>query len=840
MKRSLILFFLVSLNLPGKPDLPQPLQFNYHDVPLRQVLEDLSDRIGIRFVFYDQLVETRSVSCRFSSRSVASILNRIILPQGLSYERTSGNVFTLYRRSVPPHTWILQGQVLSGDSSGIENAAVFLTELSIGALTDAQGCFVFMDVPVSPCQILISHPMFESLGRSADSTQVYQIIVLTPRPIEGLILDRTGTEIRTMKKRNRAAPLPEEKLPVTQEKVWPPAMLLFRTGTPLVSLHSPLNLGTDPFSCAGLILYDGIPWLVNACAFEMSGFHSLNTGHIRSGISHEGCSACCEQVEPPVPDRRISSTVEWVPWQVKGRFLWSVSHLTLFVASGRSVFLSGFHPFYEACEDYQQLTRYRSIRPVRSPIYRHSDFSSKIIWNVNPADRLSLTMLQMKDRLNTAFDEAVADPETMTDRTGQTGARLAWRHQWSRSAQSGAEVVFSENWDRYLYQNEPFISGKFTDRADFSTGYGQIVHQQPVNSWWHIRLAGGLSRTKSVQKLEATRQTVAAMHSERTVFYVNASQRLAPFVLLEGILNTGARYDPDTHTAVLNPALMLRYRVRQPLILGAEWAEIQADWLSVPNQYLTDQPWRVRTFRMAAGSGFPAEKIRRFVLSLESTAPQSFHASLFYHELTGLLYGTGSSGEVLPSGNRCFISGSGTSYGSQFEAEVEANAFDFWISYQWTKTRHHLPSLNGNRDFIPEWHRDHVIRGLIQASPFNMDLRLTGIWAGGSVFIKRLPVYQMTAYGPDYRLTLPSGAWETEHSSAYFRMDGSVEKRIPFKGTGLILGLTVINLLNRTNVIGPYYFLESSDADALLPRTFLNMPDLPRTAFFTVRVDFFR
>lgn len=840
MKRYFTIILLLSLSFSAKPDLPKPLLFNYQNVSMRQVLENLSNRIGVRFVFYDQLVENRPVSCRFSSRSVTSILNRIILPQGLLYERTSENVFTLYQRVVPPHTWILQGQVLSADSTGIENGTVFLTELSSEVLTDVQGCFVFMDIPASPCQILITHPEFESIQRSVDSTQVYQVIVLRPRQIERTPVDSTGMEIRTIEERTPAIPLPEENFNIRPAKVWPQASFLSRTGYPLVSLYSPLSQGTDPFSCAGVILYDGIPWFVNACAFEMTGFHTLNTGNIHSGINPDGCSLFCEQINAPIPDRRVSGTAEWEPWQVKGRFLWSGRpELTLFVALGRTVFLSKLQPFYEHCEEYQQLIRYRSIRPAQSPLYQHSDFSSKIEWNAYSSDRFSLTLLRVRDRLNTAYSEAVLDPETMTDQTAQTGARLAWQHLWGPSSQSGAEAVLSENRDRYLYENEPLLSGKFTDRADFSTGYAQITHQQSFSSWWQVRLAGGFAQTNSAQKVETAYQTLAAMNSERKVFYINARQHFAPSVLLQGIVDTGVRYDPDTHTAVYNPALTLKYRIRQCLTLGAELAEMRADWLSVPNQYLTDQPWRVRTFRLASGSDYPAERIRRFVLSLESTAP-SVHAALFYHELTGLLYGTSSTMGILHSDDSPFLTGSGNSYGSQVETELEGNAFDIWISYRWTKTRHHFHVLNGNRDFIPEWHRDHVIRGVMQASPLNLDLRLTGIWASGSVFIRRSPVYQMTAYGPDFRLSLPSGAWETDHSPSYFRMDCSVSKRIFFKGSELTLGATLINLLNRANVIGPYYFLESADANAELPRTFLNMPDLPRMAYFTVRVRFFR
>ena len=842
MKRCLILFFLFSLNLSGKPDLPQPLEFDYQDVPMRLVLEDLSERIGIRFVFYDQLVENRSVFCRFSSASVSSILNRIILPQGLLYEETSENTITLFRRTVPPHTWILQGQILSGDSAGIADAAVYLTELSIGMLTDAQGCFVFMDVPVSPCLIRISRKGFESLQRSVDSTQAYQLIVLRPEPVEGLRIDPADSPVRTAEKRASALYLPHREMHSGPARVWPPASFLFRTGTPFSGLRSPMNQGADPFSCSGMILYDGIPWVVNACRFEVSGFHSMNTGNIQPGSGRDGYPVFCERYDIPLTESRsVSGSMEVTPWQVSGRFfLTKIPALNIFVAAGQSYFLSTFQGFYDAWEDYQQLARYRSIRPARSPLYRHTDFSSKIGWNAGSAGRFSLTVLHIRDRLNTGFSDAAPDPETLTDQTTQTGARLAWHHEWSAGARSGAEAVFTENRDRYRYHNSQFLTGNFTDRAEFSTGYARVTHLQPVYSWWQIQMTGGYAQTKSVHRIDADGQMLDKLKSGRTVFYAAAKQSMNPSVLLQGVFDTELRYDPAIPAAIMNSSLVLRYRLRQSVTMAAEWAENQTDWHSVPNQYLTEQPWRIRTFRLAAGSAYPAEKIRHWSLSVESAGRHSVKAALFYDELANLMIAAGSSGSVPGADNDLFLTGSGTVSGAWFEAELKGKLFDFWLSYRWAKNSHRFQSLNGSRSFVPEWHRDHSIQGVMQTSLLNLNTRVTGIWASGAAFIERPPVYQMTAYGPDYRLSLPSESWNIEYSRPCLRMDCSVSKSVALRGAELTLQAAVINLLNRLNVIGPYYFIEPAEADAELPQTFLNMPDLPRTAYFSVSVRLFR
>ena len=119
------------------------------DQPLRTVLEEITKQTEAKFVYDDELVDGKTVTCRFDSTSLQKVLQRITEETELSFKFQSDQRIVLYKKiSNQSERGIIKGRVVDASSKiGLEGANIFLSGTSIGSSTNENGEFTISNIP---------------------------------------------------------------------------------------------------------------------------------------------------------------------------------------------------------------------------------------------------------------------------------------------------------------------------------------------------------------------------------------------------------------------------------------------------------------------------------------------------------------------------------------------------------------------------------------------------------------------------------------------------------------------------------------------------------------------
>jgi ferric enterobactin receptor len=124
--------------------------------PLRNVLKTLSDRSGVGFVFQDDLIAGRSVSCEFDNLPMGRALDSLLNPLGIAYKRISNGPFVLYDEQTANR--LIKGWVVDASSgNGLSYANIVEEGTSAGTTSETDGSFLLRNSRSDSCTIRVSY-----------------------------------------------------------------------------------------------------------------------------------------------------------------------------------------------------------------------------------------------------------------------------------------------------------------------------------------------------------------------------------------------------------------------------------------------------------------------------------------------------------------------------------------------------------------------------------------------------------------------------------------------------------------------------------------------------------
>lgn len=155
------------------------------DLPLKSVLTQIARNGNINFVFRDELIQEKRVSCQFTDASVDEILKQILSPYKLSYRWTSENVIVLFNETPAPLK-------IKGIVRDVENhrplpyANIIISDTRQGSASDSEGYFQINHVAANLCSLKVSYIGYntEELVAFASNHPELLEIVMTQNPIE--------------------------------------------------------------------------------------------------------------------------------------------------------------------------------------------------------------------------------------------------------------------------------------------------------------------------------------------------------------------------------------------------------------------------------------------------------------------------------------------------------------------------------------------------------------------------------------------------------------------------------------------------------------------------------
>jgi TonB family protein len=102
----LILFFLVVLcnNILSQSISERNISLICNNEPLRTVLDEIRIRTGVNFIYQDDLVDSKNITCRIENSPVKNAVRKVLAGLDISFRNFDEKVFVLFEEKKPVKT----------------------------------------------------------------------------------------------------------------------------------------------------------------------------------------------------------------------------------------------------------------------------------------------------------------------------------------------------------------------------------------------------------------------------------------------------------------------------------------------------------------------------------------------------------------------------------------------------------------------------------------------------------------------------------------------------------------------------------------------------------------
>ncbi|MBN2105527.1 TonB-dependent receptor [bacterium] len=167
-------------------------------MPLESVLHEIFHKTKINFVFNDQFIKDKQVTCDFESALFEEVLKNILSPYRLSYRWTSDNVIVLFNEAMTLSS--IQGIVLDAESDRpLPYANVVLNGTEKGSASDSVGYFQIDRVGMPSCSLTVSYIGYNPEERMVFASNRSELIeiIMKQNPVLTESVTVTGDHIRS-------------------------------------------------------------------------------------------------------------------------------------------------------------------------------------------------------------------------------------------------------------------------------------------------------------------------------------------------------------------------------------------------------------------------------------------------------------------------------------------------------------------------------------------------------------------------------------------------------------------------------------------------------------------
>lgn len=101
---TIILLVFLSAGYYSQPLNRKDISLNCNNNPLRSVLDDIRIQTGINFIYHDNLVDNKKVTCKFEKSDVKDAVKRVLSGFNISYKKFGEKAFVLFKEKKPVKT----------------------------------------------------------------------------------------------------------------------------------------------------------------------------------------------------------------------------------------------------------------------------------------------------------------------------------------------------------------------------------------------------------------------------------------------------------------------------------------------------------------------------------------------------------------------------------------------------------------------------------------------------------------------------------------------------------------------------------------------------------------
>jgi hypothetical protein len=134
------------------------ITFRFKNKPLREVLQNLSDQANIKFVYSDELIKGRKVTCVVKDAPISTVMDIILKNTNISFTKIKDeNLVSLYKRPQVKNKIEIKGNIIDSQTKlPVEFVNVFLANTTLGDVSDRSGEFIISNIPVGNYELIVS------------------------------------------------------------------------------------------------------------------------------------------------------------------------------------------------------------------------------------------------------------------------------------------------------------------------------------------------------------------------------------------------------------------------------------------------------------------------------------------------------------------------------------------------------------------------------------------------------------------------------------------------------------------------------------------------------------
>lgn len=198
---------MVPLDVERTPILMQRLALDFKGVSLREALETLTSRSGIRLVYNDDVIPIDApVHLRADDITVAAALTDILLGSGIDVVFRRNGRAALVRRTPDPalQTGTIVGTVMGARAEGealepVARAQVSVEGTGLGTLTNNEGRFQINNVPAGRQSVTVTSVGWRRTTQSVDVAEDETVtvdftLVVSPTALDEIVVTVTGEQ----------------------------------------------------------------------------------------------------------------------------------------------------------------------------------------------------------------------------------------------------------------------------------------------------------------------------------------------------------------------------------------------------------------------------------------------------------------------------------------------------------------------------------------------------------------------------------------------------------------------------------------------------------------------
>ena len=187
-----LIFMLISVGMGQS----KKISIRSKNESLRHVLEEISQKSNVQFIFDDKLVNGKTVTCDVQAKTAQEALKEILDEFGLAFREVQEDRIVLYEQPPQERRFKLTGRVTDASTGEpLYFANVFLSNTTLGCATDKDGRYTIERIPPGPYDLVATMMGYEAVSASLEFFDEPEKIVhfkLKPIPIQGETISVTA------------------------------------------------------------------------------------------------------------------------------------------------------------------------------------------------------------------------------------------------------------------------------------------------------------------------------------------------------------------------------------------------------------------------------------------------------------------------------------------------------------------------------------------------------------------------------------------------------------------------------------------------------------------------